>query len=1218
MKVRLPDKNLVLDFPDGMTEDQMRDAIYRNFYPEKLGAQGTAPTVAQAPAPALTSPAPVLSAQPTQPENSLFAPRGLVSGLMGHAYNEPVKTADPAAADYWDATTLGNALLKGMSENRIKKAARTDPVAANAFRQVEERTRPLNVLELGIAALSDPSLLDVPAGREQIEAAETARGYEAARHAEALRQSAKWWDPGEYHVPTEGVGRVLHDLAVNAPYTLSNMPAAVLATMALGPAGAFIGGIPGALGEGLDEGADVYRRLIEKGVNPDEAYQRYLSHADKVGLGLMVSDPLQNMATFGLGKLFPNAGAVTRTLGGLAFNMASEGAEEILEGVAANRAVGDPNDWSELGYEGLIGALSGGLFGGGGMAVNAVADALANRVAPTPHTPSSAPVAEVLEELRKEADARQELPPKVRGELLRWARDETARMTEEAQFTEGGTPENPLSEADLVRYQAIQDAMERKDFAALEAMRGEMPAALKQEPASPLVELPEGYALESGKPFSEGVPEDFVLRNGERAWGHVTEELSGGREDVPIGDIRRQENKSRSLRSGPPAPEPAPASLASNVPLSDPERDIDWRYENRDSAMNIASAPSPVNPSSFTMKNGAQVDFAPDGGATLTLPNEARTVKEFGSRNEMKEWMGKHYPGGLRDLLQWEARQTGNPSVRSAPEHDPTVLDIDESAIQGVPDDDDDLEGYEQRGAGTARTAPPQAKDSGRARTMEELDRLGRDIEERMIAAGRPVEEAKAMGLLASEFAGRFAERTNTRPEEALNVQFKRSEWDETKGGEGYNQTSPRQSPDYDPSDPKTWPPSAERDEAIQLDAWTSFEPDGFIEDWPESTEKTEALALQKESDEIEAWIDSFPKEEILRRIYNDDPELDRKYSRVDEIDRHIKKLSRVLEKKKPKGAQRRLTQLIDAEEAAAARELGEEYYQSAYHGSPHRFDRFSLDKIGTGEGNQTFGWGLYFAENKQVSEAYRQNLSMEHVAYFDIDGENLSNELVALSRKRPSDKRALENPILEAKVLLAKEMKKTPQEKAFMREVLDDIIMHYQDKVQQAIYDVHAFGGDLNSKSILADKRALKWLKSINVKNYPEGQLYQVDVPENNVLLNLETTFDEQPKAVQEALQPFIDAYNETGGERGLDITPDIKGIDYLLSVARGINMGKISPDGNLGIGKPTIPKVTYDDKTVSMFLKNTVSQAFGIWTRGAADPVRALTISSFGTRTL
>lgn len=43
-----------------------------------------------------------------------------------------------------------------------------------------------------------------------------------------------------------------------------------------------------------------------------------------------------------------------------------------------------------------------------------------------------------------------------------------------------------------------------------------------------------------------------------------------------------------------------------------------------------------------------------------------------------------------------------------------------------------------------------------------------------------------------------------------------------------------------------------------------------------------------------------------------------------------------------------------------------------AYHGSPHDFDKFSLDKIGTGEGNQAFGHGLYFAENEGVARNYR------------------------------------------------------------------------------------------------------------------------------------------------------------------------------------------------------------------------------------------------------
>jgi hypothetical protein len=33
----------------------------------------------------------------------------------------------------------------------------------------------------------------------------------------------------------------------------------------------------------------------------------------------------------------------------------------------------------------------------------------------------------------------------------------------------------------------------------------------------------------------------------------------------------------------------------------------------------------------------------------------------------------------------------------------------------------------------------------------------------------------------------------------------------------------------------------------------------------------------------------------------------------------------------------------------------------NAYHGSPHEFQRFSMDKIGTGEGAQAYGSGLYF-----------------------------------------------------------------------------------------------------------------------------------------------------------------------------------------------------------------------------------------------------------------
>jgi hypothetical protein len=53
-----------------------------------------------------------------------------------------------------------------------------------------------------------------------------------------------------------------------------------------------------------------------------------------------------------------------------------------------------------------------------------------------------------------------------------------------------------------------------------------------------------------------------------------------------------------------------------------------------------------------------------------------------------------------------------------------------------------------------------------------------------------------------------------------------------------------------------------------------------------------------------------------------------------------------------------------------------------AWHGSPHDFDKFSLDKIGTGEGAQAYGHGLYFAEAKDVAEEYQRKLAPTSVKF--------------------------------------------------------------------------------------------------------------------------------------------------------------------------------------------------------------------------------------------
>jgi hypothetical protein len=60
----------------------------------------------------------------------------------------------------------------------------------------------------------------------------------------------------------------------------------------------------------------------------------------------------------------------------------------------------------------------------------------------------------------------------------------------------------------------------------------------------------------------------------------------------------------------------------------------------------------------------------------------------------------------------------------------------------------------------------------------------------------------------------------------------------------------------------------------------------------------------------------------------------------------------------------------------------------TAYHGSPHDFEQFDINKIGTGEGAQAYGHGLYFAESEPVAEGYRNRLSGYYPGSVKIGGE--------------------------------------------------------------------------------------------------------------------------------------------------------------------------------------------------------------------------------------
>jgi hypothetical protein len=68
----------------------------------------------------------------------------------------------------------------------------------------------------------------------------------------------------------------------------------------------------------------------------------------------------------------------------------------------------------------------------------------------------------------------------------------------------------------------------------------------------------------------------------------------------------------------------------------------------------------------------------------------------------------------------------------------------------------------------------------------------------------------------------------------------------------------------------------------------------------------------------------------------------------------------------------------------------------TAYHGTPHKVDKFSLEKIGTGEGAQAYGWGLYFAESDEVARTYaKENTAASGYAQMALDFKGSAKEAI-------------------------------------------------------------------------------------------------------------------------------------------------------------------------------------------------------------------------------
>lgn len=163
----------------------------------------------------------------------------------------------------------------------------------------------------------------------------------------------------------------------------------------------------------------------------------------------------------------------------------------------------------------------------------------------------------------------------------------------------------------------------------------------------------------------------------------------------------------------------------------------------------------------------------------------------------------------------------------------------------------------------------------------------------------------------------------------------------------------------------------------------------------------------------------------------------------------------------------------------------------TVWHGSPHKFDKFDSSKIGTGEGAQAYGHGLYLAESPAVADDYAKKLGSPSVkigekSYSELDGGWISD----LGEKLPSlsDLTTALNRIGQAGY------KKT------------DAISRTKSYIDS---NVPSYGAD--------EKSVLKMLGESEV--LPGGHRYKVDLPDEHIakMLDWDKPLSEQAQILEQ-----------------------------------------------------------------------------------------------------
>ena len=193
------------------------------------------------------------------------------------------------------------------------------------------------------------------------------------------------------------------------------------------------------------------------------------------------------------------------------------------------------------------------------------------------------------------------------------------------------------------------------------------------------------------------------------------------------------------------------------------------------------------------------------------------------------------------------------------------------------------------------------------------------------------------------------------------------------------------------------------------------------------------------------------------------------------------------------------------------------QYYQAAWHGSPHNFDEFDLGAIGSGEGNQAHGWGLYFAKDKKIAENYRDILGANSIEIVTEKTKYKINEDAEWYDEKTGNVISDENPLSMALTEIAE--------------------VGSNDK---AIKSLHKFIDSKKGKNtqfvISQTKRAVEAIKLLKESKFTKQEwksIFKVEIPNETELLPEQYPISGYSRYVRDSLKNGLHKMSEEQLER-------------------------------------------------------------------------------------